>query len=207
MCVTAAGSQECPLLTCNAEEADTRVWLHVVHSVGTKKLLISPDTDVYHIGLPLCNYDECVVYVQVSVLTSPNIRLLHLNKLHNDLRADPGLALVPIDLRDRIVQTLFICGGCDYVSKFMGFGKVGIMKFFLRIHGLCVVLMIFPAHWLTPSHVLRRMGSSHLSDWLVACISRNIFHYLLPLLLENCLRPWKRVISPQFNTIGSSLNL
>jgi len=41
----------CPLLTCDAEESDTRVWLHVVHSAGTRKLLFSPDTDVYHIGL------------------------------------------------------------------------------------------------------------------------------------------------------------
>ena len=40
-------------LTCNAEESDTRIWLHVVNSIGMKKLVLSPDTDVYHIGLPL----------------------------------------------------------------------------------------------------------------------------------------------------------
>ena len=32
---------------CNAEESDTRIWLHVIHSAGQKKLVLSPDTDVY----------------------------------------------------------------------------------------------------------------------------------------------------------------
>ena len=47
-----SGVQECSLLTSDAEESDNRVWLHVVHCAGTRKLLFSPDTDVYHIGLP-----------------------------------------------------------------------------------------------------------------------------------------------------------
>ena len=51
MCITTSGVHECPQLLCNAEESDTRVWLHVVQSAGDKKLLFSPDTDVYHIGL------------------------------------------------------------------------------------------------------------------------------------------------------------
>ena len=60
--ITQSSVQVCPLLSCNAEESDTRVWLRVVHSVGTKKLLFSPDTDVYHVGLPLLNPDRYDVY-------------------------------------------------------------------------------------------------------------------------------------------------
>ena len=33
-------------LICNAEESDTHIWLHVLNSAGTKKLVLSPDTDV-----------------------------------------------------------------------------------------------------------------------------------------------------------------
>ena len=40
-------------MTANAEETDTRIWMHVTKSHGTKKLVFSPDTDVYHIGLTL----------------------------------------------------------------------------------------------------------------------------------------------------------
>ena len=35
-----------PKLYCNAEEADTRIWLQAVHSAGMKKLVVSPDTDM-----------------------------------------------------------------------------------------------------------------------------------------------------------------
>ena len=38
-------------LTSNAEESDTQIWLHVLQSAGTRKLVLSPDTNVYHIGL------------------------------------------------------------------------------------------------------------------------------------------------------------
>ncbi len=38
-------------LTSNAGESDTRIWLHVLHSAGTRKLVLSPDTDVYHITI------------------------------------------------------------------------------------------------------------------------------------------------------------
>ena len=44
MYVTLAHAPQCdPQLTCNAEESDTRIWLHVVNSSGQKKLILSPD--------------------------------------------------------------------------------------------------------------------------------------------------------------------
>ena len=45
-------------LESNAEESDTRIWLHVLNSVGQKKLVLSPDTDVYHIGLPFYSWNK-----------------------------------------------------------------------------------------------------------------------------------------------------
>ena len=50
--VTTRGAQTVPTLSYEAQEADTRVWLHVLRSQGTRKLVCSPDTNVYHIGLP-----------------------------------------------------------------------------------------------------------------------------------------------------------
>ena len=40
-----------PTLWTNADEADLHVWLHCMHSEGHRKLMFSPDTDIYHIGL------------------------------------------------------------------------------------------------------------------------------------------------------------
>ena len=56
-CVTSSHIELCPRLKCHAVEADTREWLHFVNSGGTKKVLFSPDTDVYIIGLTNVNHD------------------------------------------------------------------------------------------------------------------------------------------------------
>ncbi len=53
-------------LTSNAEESDTRIWLHVLHSAGTRKLVLSPDTDVYHIGLTIIAETQLDVVVRLS---------------------------------------------------------------------------------------------------------------------------------------------
>ena len=54
-------------LITNADEADLRVWLHCKHSCGVNKLIFSPDTDVYHIGLPLMqSFEECHIIIQLS---------------------------------------------------------------------------------------------------------------------------------------------
>ena len=55
-----------PMYTSNAEEADTRVWIHASKTVCTRILIISADTDVYHIGLPLSCTEQKQIVVQVS---------------------------------------------------------------------------------------------------------------------------------------------
>lgn len=62
---------------CNVNEADTRLWLHAKHATGPKIFILSPDTDTYHIGLPLVRpADE--VMVQISKLDK-ELNLLHLH--------------------------------------------------------------------------------------------------------------------------------
>ena len=58
-----------------------------------KKLLFSPDTDVLHIGLPLVNHYVYDMYVQLSHITSLEMRILHINQLQLDLAGDPDPAL------------------------------------------------------------------------------------------------------------------
>ena len=47
-------------LRTNASEGDLAAWLHCLQSSGTKKLIFSPDTDIYHIGIPIVNNNICV---------------------------------------------------------------------------------------------------------------------------------------------------
>ncbi len=83
--------------------SDTRIWLHVLHSAGTRKLVLSPDTDVYHM---------LDVIVRLSPFNSIDQRLLDL----------PAL-LRSVVCSGRKHQTLFIATGCDYISFFNGLGK------------------------------------------------------------------------------------
>ena len=95
--------------------------------------MLSPDTDVYHIGLPLythtCNKE---VVVQVSSINSKEVKFIHLSALNAALANDPDLAgLEPRDL-PHILQTLFVCTGCDYLSFFSGIGKATFLRYFFQ---------------------------------------------------------------------------
>ena len=64
------------------------------------------------------------VYVQLSPVNSIEIKLLHLNSLYTSLLNDHDLASVSPLLRAKVIQTLFICSGCDYIWFFAGIGKI-----------------------------------------------------------------------------------
>ena len=59
-----------PNLTTSAAEADTRVWLHAKKTTAQTVLVISPDTDTYHIGLGLPWIKDKHVIVQINQLSS-----------------------------------------------------------------------------------------------------------------------------------------
>ena len=115
-------------LTSNAEESDTRIWLHVLHSAGTKKLVLSPDTDVYHIGMTVIAETDLDVIVRLSPFSSIEQRLLHLPALLTSFKNDPDLAAVQERKIAQTIQTLFVTTGCDYISFFNGLGKATFLQ-------------------------------------------------------------------------------
>lgn len=120
-----------PKYTCNAEEADTRVWLHIRHTTHMRLLLMSPDTDVYHIGLGL-NMSDKHVMVQISPVNSREIRFLDFRALNIALQNDPDLATVPSPILPLVIQTLFVCTGCDYISFFSQLGKATFLRYLFQ---------------------------------------------------------------------------
>ena len=120
----------CPQLWTNADEADMRVWLHCIHSTGTRKLIFSPDTDVYHIGLAFVHLLQGMEVVIKSLREGSKFLLLH--NLIRALENDPDMAGIPSTLRAQALQSLYVCTGCDYVSFFRGLGKVSFMTTFFQ---------------------------------------------------------------------------
>lgn len=90
----------------------TCTWLHTKFCVGNKKFMLSPDTDVYHIGLPLLSPTDKVI-VQLSRPSDKELNLLNLHKLADLIQRDPDLAHIPSNDILPIVQSLFVCSGCD----------------------------------------------------------------------------------------------
>ena len=122
-----------PTLWTNADEADLRVWLHCVHSQGQRKLIFSPDTDVYHIGLSAISLiPDTQIIVQLSKDHTHGARFLCLNTLLDALSNDPDLADILPNLRPQAMQSLYISTGCDYVSFFTGIGKASFLSTFFQ---------------------------------------------------------------------------
>ena len=69
-----------PEFKCNADEADTRVWLHVARASRSRKLLYSPNPDVYHIGLTNANLGTDEIIVQLSPI-GQDLKLIHMKRV------------------------------------------------------------------------------------------------------------------------------
>ena len=125
------GARPWPTIQSFVDESDTRIWLHLRHSAGNRKFILSPDTDVYHIGLPLVSPGETVL-VQISRPSDRELKLLNVNTLVDLLQRDPDLVHIPEGSIPRVIQTLFVATGCDYVSFFAGVGKAFFLKVFFE---------------------------------------------------------------------------
>ena len=128
MYVTPTCTPQCdPQLIRNTEESDTRIWLHVINSSGQKKLVLSTDTDVYRVSLPIVAGSSLEVMVKLSPFTSLENRYLDMQALIKAFSDDPDLALIPSSLAPAVTQMLFVCTGCDFIFFFNGLGKASFL--------------------------------------------------------------------------------
>ena len=78
-------------LTYNVEEGDMRVWMHSKYSVGTHKLLFSPDANTYNVGIGISDY----VNVMCMCRSTGFVGDIHLSKLVEALDYDHCMATIP----------------------------------------------------------------------------------------------------------------
>ena len=109
------------------------IWLHSVHSIGTKKLIFSPDTDIYHVGLSFTHLLQGMdVVIQLTKTFREGTKFLLFHNLVQAIHSDPDLQGIPFALRSQALQSLYVCTGCDYVSFFRGMGKVSFLSTFFQ---------------------------------------------------------------------------
>jgi len=112
-----------PSYRCIAEESDTRIWYNVKTTSCTRILIMSPDTDIYHVGLPLAATTSKDIIVQLNKYTSKELLYLHLSSFLEVLAKDPDLSSIPPDKIPQIFQSVFVTSGCDITSFFSQIGK------------------------------------------------------------------------------------
>ncbi len=108
------------------------MWLHVKQTEQSNILIMSPDTDCYHIGMPLNHGSLKDVIVQLNKYTSKEIKFLHLPALLQAIGEDPDLSLIPSILLPQVLSTLFVVTGCDYTSFFSRIGKTTFYRYFFH---------------------------------------------------------------------------
>lgn len=127
LCTTKNAMEEVVVpLTTNAEEADTHIWLHAKFSYGTRILIFSPDTAVYHIGL-LNKLSQHEVIAQLNTLGT-DLKLVALNVLSECFHNDHELSQIDRPLINKIFVTLYVLTGCDFTSFFIGVTKTAFAK-------------------------------------------------------------------------------
>ena len=115
-------------LTSNSEEADMRVWLHASYGDGIRKLIFSPDTDVYHIALMHAQLDNEVM-VQLNPLGT-DFKLVDMKILNECLCADSELHATHGPQISKVIVMLYISTGRDFTSFFVGLSKVTFLRHF-----------------------------------------------------------------------------
>ena len=106
----------------NHEESDTQIDLHVKDSQCSSIHIRSVDRDIAMIGLLFHDeYKDKHVYIEFQ--NAPEPAYLHLNCLHDAIVADDSLSSVATTARCKVIQTIYIASGCDFVSYFVGLGK------------------------------------------------------------------------------------
>ena len=100
-------------------------------STSSKILILSPDTDIYHIGLPLINENKYII-IQINSYSSKDLTYISILALKFALANDSDLAQLPHSVLPQIFQTLYVVTGCDYISFFSGLGKDTCKRYFYQ---------------------------------------------------------------------------
>ncbi|XP_028391978.1 uncharacterized protein LOC114516648 isoform X2 [Dendronephthya gigantea] len=110
--------REIATLSCDHEEADTRMLLHANHASQSygNILIKSPDTDVFIIMLYFCHILQCELFFETGV--NEKTRIINVRCVQQQIGEKEGKALVGFHAYT----------GCDSTSSFYGRSKISTWK-------------------------------------------------------------------------------
>ena len=116
-------------LNSTQEEADTRIFLHAAYAANSSEvtdiIIVSPDTDVFIIGISLQSGIAAKLHFHTG--RGINLRTIDLEKIEQSIGNDVSKALIG----------LHCLTGCDSVSAFYGKGKKKALNLLLKDDKFC----------------------------------------------------------------------
>ena len=94
--------------------------------------ILSPDTDLYIISLPLPSIQEKEIIIQISTYSARESKFLHLSGLVSTLRNNPDLTLICPNILLQVFQMIYATTGSDYTSFFSEIGKATFLRYFFQ---------------------------------------------------------------------------
>ncbi|XP_046860784.1 uncharacterized protein LOC124454014 [Xenia sp. Carnegie-2017] len=112
--------QEIATLSCDHEEADTRMLLHPNHASQScdSVLIKSPDTDVFVLMLFFCHIIQCDLFLETGV--NEKTRIINIGFVQQKIGEEKSKALIGFHAYT----------GCDSTSSFYGRSKISSLKRF-----------------------------------------------------------------------------
>jgi len=87
---------------------------------------------VYHIGLPLQCVRDKNIFIQINTASSRELKFVNLVALNTAIQNDPDLAAINPAILPKVLQIIYVCTGCDYISFLSQLGKATFIRYFFQ---------------------------------------------------------------------------
>ena len=135
-------------LSCDQEEADTRMLLHAQHAYRSgynNVIVVSEDTDVLVLLISFCTEIGANLFMQSG--STKRHRIININSLSTKL--GPSIC--------KALPGIHAFTGCDTVSAFAGRGKVNPWKLMQRYASFTEIFGKLGIHWTASEEVLKEL--------------------------------------------------
>ena len=87
---------------------------------------------MYHLGLPLQCVRDKNIFIQINTASKGELKFVNLTALNTAIQKDPDLAAINPAILPKVLQTIYMCAGCDYISFFSQLGKATLIRYFFQ---------------------------------------------------------------------------
>jgi len=77
-------------------------------------------------------YADKNILIQINTASSRELKFVNLTVLNTAIQNDPDLVAINPAILPKVLQTIYVCTGCDYISFFSQLGKATFIRYFFQ---------------------------------------------------------------------------